>query len=105
MPWIRRENILRHYLFETKSFKTEQAKFCMKFYLTIILRKIKLSLGTQISSHRVRKQPRKLTARCPNNVDSVTDSVERSLKKSLRKRSQEFGFSLASLQTQNLNQA
>ena len=51
-----------------------------------------LSLDTQISSHRISKQPqqevsntprsgRKLTARCPDNVNAVRDSVARSPKK------------------------
>ena len=50
-----------------------------------------LSLDTQISSHRISKQPqqevsntrsgRKLTARCPDNVNAVRGSVARSLKK------------------------
>ena len=42
---------------ETKSFKTVQAKFCRTFNLTITPEKPNLSLGTQISSHWVSKQP------------------------------------------------
>ena len=62
-----------------------------------------LSLGTQISSRKVSKKLqqegiksqicRKLTTRCPDNVDAVRDSVGRSPKKCPRGRSQELGFS------------
>ena len=41
---------------------------------------------------------RKLTARCPDNVNAVRDSIGRSLKKSFRRRSLEPGLSHASLQ-------
>ena len=55
--WTREEKIfcVTTYL-ETKSFKTVQAKFSRKSNFTII-KKPKLSLSTQISSHRVSKQP------------------------------------------------
>ena len=41
---------------------------------------------------------RKLTGRCPDNVNAVRDSVARSLKKSIRRQSQELGLSRASVQ-------
>ena len=57
MPWKREEKMfcVTTYL-ETKSFKTVQAKFRNEFNPTIIPEKPNLSLGTDISSHRVSKQ-------------------------------------------------
>ena len=75
---------------EIKLFKTVQAKFCRKFNLTIIPENPNLSLGTQISSQKVSKQPQQegkkkkqtkkpprsgrwLTARYPDDVDALRD--------------------------------
>ena len=49
MPWTRKEKIFCITYLETKSFKTAQAKLSPE--------KPNLSLGSQISSHRVSKQP------------------------------------------------
>lgn len=98
MPSTMKEKNIVTTCLETKSFKTVSAKFCRKFNLNNYPQKSQLSLGTEISSHRVSKQPqqdaknsrsgRKLTARCLKNVDALRDSV-RSLKKSIQRHSQE----------------
>ena len=108
MPWIREENILRLYL-ETKSFKTEQAKFRRKSNFNNYPQKSQIYLwvykyqatGSENNLKKKAENPRsgrKLTARCPGNVDAVRDSVGRSPKDSLKRRSQELSLSPASLQ-------
>ena len=59
MPWTRKEQIFYVFTyFETKSFKTVQAKSRRKFnFNNYPQKKLKLSLGTQISSYRPSKQP------------------------------------------------
>ena len=98
MPWTRNEkNICVTYL-ETKLFKTVQAKFCSKFNF-IIPRKAKFIVwytnfkpqGQVKNLNKKVEKPRsgrRLTARCPDNVDAVRDSVRKNLKKSLRRLSQ-----------------
>ena len=94
---------------ETKSFKIVSAKFCRKFNFNNYPRKSQIyrwvhKFQTTGSVNNLNKKAdssrygRKLTARCPDNVDAVWDSVRRSSKKSLQKCSQELGLSRASLQ-------
>ena len=72
--------------------------------LNLSPQKPSLSLGTQISSHRVSKHPQlegrksQIWQEVDSNVDVVRDSVRRSLKKSLQRCSQELGLSHVSLQ-------
>ena len=109
MPWTREEKIFCVITyFETSSFKTVQAKFRKKFNFnhpqkSQIYRWVHKfqTTGTVNNLNIKAENPtsgRKLTARCPDNVDAVRDSVGRGLKKSLRRRSQELGLSRASLQ-------
>lgn len=93
---------------ETKSFKSVQAKFRRefnfnnyphKFQITRWVNKFKATGSLNKLSKKAEQSTsgRKLTARCPENVDAVRDSVGRSPKKSIRRRSQEMGLSRASV--------
>ena len=93
MPWTREEKLfyITTYL-ETKSFKTVQAKFYRKFnrypqksQIYHWVHKFQ-STGSVNNLNKKAENPissRRLTARCPDNVDAVRDSVRRNLKKSL----------------------
>ena len=92
---------------ETKSLKTVQARyhrfnfdnFPHKFQSTCWVKKFK-DTGTLIKSTKKEQKStsgRKLTARSPENVDTVRDSVGRSPKKSLQRCSQELGLSCSSI--------
>ena len=92
---------------ETKSLKTVQARyhrfnfnnFPYKFQSTCWVKKFK-NTGTLIKSTKKGQKStsgRKLTARSPENVDTVRDSVGRSPKKSLQRCSQELGLSCSSI--------
>ena len=94
---------------ETISFKTVQVKSIGKFNFNYHTQKRQIyrwvyksqATGSVNNLNKKAENPRsgrKLTARCPENVDMVRDSVGRSPKKSLRRRSQELGLSRASLQ-------
>ena len=110
MPWTNEEKIFCVTLYlETKSFKTAQAKFRRKFNFNNYPQKSQIyhwvrkfrATGSVNNLNKKSENPksgRKLTARCPDNVDAVRDSVGRNLKKSLRRRCQELGLSRASLQ-------
>ena len=89
---------------EIKSFKTVQVKFCRKFNLNNYPQKSQIyhwvhkfqATGLINNLDKKAENPRssrKLTVKCPDNVEAVRDSVERSLKKSLRRHSQELGYS------------
>ena len=92
---------------ETRSFKTAQAKFRSKFdnypqksQIYHWVHKFQAT-GSVNNFKKKAENPRsgkKLTTRCPYNVDAVRDSVGRSPKKSLQSRSQELGLSHVSFQ-------
>ena len=99
MPWTKEEKIfcVTTYL-ETKSFKTVEAKYRRKFNLNNYPQKSQIYRWTHkfqatgsvnnLNKKSVTPRPgRKLTARCPYNVNAVRDSVARSPKKSIRRRS------------------
>ena len=78
--------------FETKSFKTEQAKFCRKFNFNNYPQKSQIyhwvhkfqAAGSVNNLNKKAENPRsgrKATARYPDNVDGVRDSVGRCPKK------------------------
>ena len=94
MPWTREEKIfcVTTYL-ESKSFKIAQAKSHRKFNFHNYPQKSQIyhwvhkfqATGSVNNHNKNAENPRsgrKLTARCPDNVDVVRDSV-RSLKKCL----------------------
>ena len=92
---------------ETKSLKTVQARyhrfnfnnFPYKFQSTCWVKKFK-NTGTLIKSTKKGQKStsgRKLTARSPENVNTVRDSVGWSPKKSLQRCSQELGLSCSSI--------
>ena len=65
------------------------------------MQRIEQATGSVNNRKKTAENPRsgwKLTARCPENVDTVRDSVWQSPKKSLWRHSQELGLSRASLQ-------
>ena len=107
MPWTKEEKIfcVTTYL-KIKSFKTVQAKFCWKFNFNNYSQKSQVycwvhkfqATGSVSNPNKKAKNPRsgrKLTGRCPGDVDAVRDSVGRSLKKSLQRCSLEFNLSHA----------
>ena len=88
---------------ETKSFKTVQAKFRRKFNLINYSQKSQIhswvhklqTTGSVNNFSKKVKNPKsckKLTARCPDNVDAVRDSARKRPKKSLRRRYQVLGL-------------
>ena len=90
----------------TNSFKTVQAKFRKKFNFNKHPQKSQIyrclhkfqTTGSVNNLNKKAENPRsdrKLTARCPDDVDVVRDSVRRNPKKSLQRRSQELGLSCA----------
>ena len=93
---------------ETKSFKTVQAKFCMKFNINNHSQKCRMyrwihnfQATGSVNNLNKTENPRlgrKLTARCPDNVDAASESAGRSPKKFIWRRSQELGLSRASSQ-------
>ena len=97
MPWTREEKIfcVTTYL-ETKLSKTVQAKFCRKFNFNNYPPKSQIyhwvhklqATGSVNNLNKKARNPRcyrKLTVRCPDNVDVVRDSFRRSSKKLLPK--------------------
>ena len=94
MPWTREEKIfcISNYL-ETKSFKSGQANLCWKFnfnnysqksHIYCWVHKFQVKGSVNIINWKLRnpRSARKLTARCPENVDAVRGFVGRSQKKS-----------------------
>ena len=81
MPWTKKEKIFCITYLETKLFKTVQAKFHRKFNFNNYSQKSQIycwvhkfqatvSVKNKAENHR---SGRKLTARCPDNVDAVRD--------------------------------
>ena len=92
MPWTKEEKIfcVTTYL-ETKSFKTVQAKYRRKFNFNNYPQKSQIyrwthkfqatgSVNNLNKKSATPRSGRKLTARCPDNVNAVRDSVARSPK-------------------------
>ena len=93
MPWIRGENICLTTYVETKSFKTVSGKFRRKFnfnsyplksqiYCWVLKFQSNGSVDNLYQKAENLRSSRKLTARCPDNMDAVRDSVGKSPKKS-----------------------
>ena len=94
MPWTREENIFCIIIFlETKSFKTVQAKFFRNFNFNKYPQISQIhhwaykyqatgSVNNLNKKAEKTRSGKKLTARCPDNVDVVRNSVGRSAKKS-----------------------
>ena len=97
MPWTKEEKIFCVTTdLETKSFKTVQAKYRRKFNFNNYPQKSQIYRWTHKfqatgSVHNLNKKSatprsgRKLTARCPDNVNAVRDSVAMCPKKSIRR--------------------
>ena len=103
------KSIFHHYLLRDKIVQNCSSKFRWQFNFNNYPKKRQIyrlidKFQAEFSLNNFNKKAknpisgRKLTARCPDNVDAVRDSVGKSLKKSLQRRSQELGLSPASLQ-------
>ena len=110
MSWIRRKNILRHSLFGNKIIQNVASKISQEFnnypqkspiYCWVLKFQATVSVNNIYKKAENPRCGRKLTARCPNNMDAVRNSVRRSPKKSPRRRSQELGLSHALLEKVN----
>ena len=93
MPWSRKEKYFASLLNFNNYSKAKR-----QIYRWVYKFQAKESVNKLNKKAENPRSVRKLTARCPENVDAVRDSVGRSPKKSLRRCSEELGLSCASLQ-------